>query len=199
MLSQGGHEMNSLKPNALVLAAGALALGAAPLAQADYGYASNVAGNVEFARVLDVQPLMRTVMVQVPVRECVEVPGYSTPVQPRGGQGTAGTTIAGGVIGGLVGNNFGGGNGKDAMRILGAVVGAAVGNDIARERNAARPVSYTQVQPVTQCTTRQVSRQEERFDGYHVTYEFNGRRYSTQTREHPGSLIPVHVSVQPAF
>lgn len=191
--------MNNRKSNSLSLATGALLLGAAPLAMAEYGHPSNVAGNVEFARVLDVQPLMRTVTVQVPVRECVEVPGYAAPVQARAGQGTAGATIAGGVIGGLVGNNFGGGNGRDAMRILGAVVGAAVGNDLARERQANRPASYTQVQPVTQCTTRQVSRAEERFDGYHVTYEFNGRRYSTQTREHPGSMMPVHVSVQPAL
>lgn len=191
--------MNSLKSDALVLVAGALALGAAPLALADPAYASNVAGNVEFARVLDVQPLMRTVMVQAPVRECVEVAGYTAPVHSRGGQRTAGATIAGGVIGGLVGNNFGGGNGKDAMRILGAVVGAAVGNDIARERNSVRHAGYTEVQPVTQCTTRQVSRAEDRFDGYHVTYEFNGRRYTTQTREHPGSMMPVHVSVQPAL
>ena len=191
--------MKSLKPNALALTAGALTLGATPLALADYSHASNVAGNVEFARVLDVQPVMRTVTVQVPVRECVEVAGYSAPVHARPGQRTAGATIAGGVIGGLVGNNFGGGNGKDAMRILGAVVGAAVGNDIARERNATRPASYTAVQPVTQCTTRQVSRAEDRFDGYHVTYEFNGRRYTTQTREHPGNMMPVHVSVQPAL
>ncbi|MCC5794815.1 MAG: hypothetical protein JJT85_08785 [Chromatiales bacterium] len=175
------------------LPAGLALLAAAPLATA-----ANVAGNIEFARVLDVQPMVRSVMVQVPVRECVEVPGQIRPVQSAQ-QGTVGATVAGGVIGGLVGNNFGGGSGNDAMRLFGTLVGAAVGNDLARQRQAAQPVYWEQGAPVTQCTTRQVSRTEERFDGYSVTYEFHGRRYTTVTREHPGELMPVHVSVQPAL
>ncbi len=39
-------------------------------------------------------------------------------------------TVAGGVIGGLLGNQVGGGNGKTAMTVLGAAGGAFAGNKI---------------------------------------------------------------------
>jgi outer membrane lipoprotein SlyB len=49
-------------------------------------------------------------------------------------------TVAGGVIGGLLGNQVGGGNGKTAMTVLGAAGGAYAGNKI--EQNMKKVTVY---------------------------------------------------------
>ncbi|HYW56605.1 MAG TPA: glycine zipper 2TM domain-containing protein [Polaromonas sp.] len=71
-----------------------------------------------------------------------------TPVQRQGevnGVNVGGTTVglgtvAGGVVGGLLGNQVGGGNGKTAMTVLGAAGGAFAGNQI--EKNMKKVTVY---------------------------------------------------------
>jgi outer membrane lipoprotein SlyB len=71
-----------------------------------------------------------------------------TPVQRQGqvngvavGNTTIGLgTVAGGVVGGLLGNQVGGGNGKTAMTVLGAAGGAFAGNQI--EKNMKKVTVY---------------------------------------------------------
>jgi uncharacterized protein YcfJ len=45
--------------------------------------------------------------------------------------GCAGATVAGAVIGGAIGNQFGGGSGKDILTAGGAVAGGLAGNNAA--------------------------------------------------------------------
>lgn len=63
-----------------------------------------------------------TVSTPVRVNECrnVDVPIYGT----RDRRGSDGDVLAGAIVGGVIGNQFGGGSGKDAMTVLGAIVGA---------------------------------------------------------------------------
>lgn len=71
-----------------------------------------------------------------------------TPVQRQGdvngvavGDTTIGLgTVAGGVVGGLLGNQVGGGSGKTAMTVLGAAGGAFAGNQI--EKNMKKVTVY---------------------------------------------------------
>ncbi len=71
-----------------------------------------------------------------------------TPVQRQGdvngvavGNTTIGLgTVAGGVVGGLLGNQVGGGSGKTAMTVLGAAGGAFAGNQI--EKNMKKVTVY---------------------------------------------------------
>ncbi|MDP1741588.1 MAG: glycine zipper 2TM domain-containing protein [Polaromonas sp.] len=71
-----------------------------------------------------------------------------TPVQRQGevngvavGNSTIGLgTVAGGVVGGLLGNQVGGGSGKTAMTVLGAAGGAFAGNQI--EKNMKKVTVY---------------------------------------------------------
>ena len=42
------------------------------------------------------------------------------------------------------------------------------------------------------------NRIDERVTGYNVTYDYQGRRYMTQTTHPPGDRIPVSVDVRPA-
>jgi uncharacterized protein YcfJ len=145
----------------------------------------------DYARVVDVEPLVRRVRVTTPQRECWD----ETRVDDRRGPRTsAGGAILGAVIGGVIGHQIGSGRGRDAATAAGAVIGAGVG---ARqgERNGNSPTrEYT----VERCDTRYSDHWEERVDGYRVTYVYNGRRQVTQLPYKPGDRIRVRVDVSPA-
>ena len=190
--------MNRLAQSGITVLVSCLVIGVAMTsqAQAGSGWSPSVSGDVEYARVVSVTPQIRTVQVQVPIRECEEVAGYFVHTPQVSRQNIAPTVIAGGVIGGLVGNNVGSGSGRDAARIFGTLAGAAIASDIARERQQVT-TSRTWVPGSTQCTTRNTFRTEERLDGYLVTYEYRGVHYTTHMREHPGTRLPVQVTVRP--
>ena len=162
------------------------------------------AGGAEFARVVDVTPIVRMVRVETPARECWNETEYRS-VQVAGGYSagrarTAAPTIAGGIIGGVIGRQFGNGSGRDAMTAVGALVGASMANQAAHnEAHASGPARYAQ-QPVTveRCETRVSYHEEERIEGYRVTYVYAGREYMTTMASPPGNRIPVRVSVVPA-
>ncbi len=148
---------------------------------------------IEYAEVTQVVPLYRQVTVEVPVRECFENRGYSGQQQRnRNGRSSVPGMIVGGIVGGIIGNQFGRGHGNDAATIAGTLIGAGIGSN-ATSRRAAVPY------PATTCTTRYEMRTEQRADGYRVTYEYDGKLYSTRTHKLPGQQIPVRVSVRPAF
>jgi uncharacterized protein YcfJ len=148
----------------------------------------------DYARVVDVQPLMTRVRVSTPQRECWD----ETRVDERGYGGprtSAGGALLGAVIGGVIGHQIGSGRGRDAATAAGVVIGAGVGARQA-ERNAANPPprEYT----VQRCDTRYTDHWEERIDGYRVTYVYNGRRQVTELPYRPGERIRVRVDVSPA-
>lgn len=148
----------------------------------------------DYARVVDVQPLMTRVRVSTPQRECWD----ETRVDARsygGPRTSAGGALLGAVIGGVIGHQIGSGRGRDAATAAGVVIGAGVGARQA-ERNAGNPPprEYT----VQRCDTRYSDHWEERIDGYRVTYVYNGRRQVTELPYRPGERIRVRVDVSPA-
>lgn len=158
---------------------------------------------VEYARVVDVTPIVRQVRVETPARECWRETEYRTVRHEEryyDGRpaGSAVPAIAGGILGGVIGSQFGSGSGRDAMTALGVVVGAGMAAEAARN-DGHRQVSYEQ-RPVTveRCQTTVAYQTEERIDGYRVTYVYAGREYTTTTASHPGNRIPVRVTVVPA-
>jgi uncharacterized protein YcfJ len=162
---------------------------------------------IDYARVVDVAPIVQRIRVQTPARECWQEIEYQTFRQEthvpghHGRVRTAGPTIAGGLIGGVIGRQFGGGSGRDAMTAVGALVGASMGNQAAiNEAHAGSTrVAYEQ-RPVSveRCQTTTSFHEEERIQGYRVTYVYAGREYQTTTATHPGTSIPVRVTVVPA-
>jgi uncharacterized protein YcfJ len=161
-------------------------------------------GDFDYARVVDVQPLVTRVRVSTPQRECWDETRYD----PRYGNGgyngnsplprsSAGGAVLGGIVGAVIGHQIGHGRGRDAATAVGAVVGAAVGSQQAQRRGAyasAPPQQYT----VQRCETRYRDEWQERTDGYRVTYVYNGRRQVTQLPYRPGDRIRVRVDVSPA-
>ena len=101
---------------------------------------------------------------------------------------------AGGIVGGVVGNQFGGGHGKTALTVAGTLLGASVGHEY--NRSHYRPRST--VEHVRRCETVDRYEQQQQLVGYRVKYRYEGQIYYTETDEHPGKFIPVRVRVTPA-
>jgi uncharacterized protein YcfJ len=155
----------------------------------------------DYAKVVDVQPLITRVRVNTPQRECwdetrVEGGGYRNGPLPRS---NAGATLLGAAIGAALGNQIGSGSGRRAATVGGAVIGAAIGRDQAEKRNAQYgSVGPTREYTVERCETRYREEWQERVDGYRVTYIYNGRRQVTEMPYDPGDRIRVRVDVSPA-
>jgi len=138
----------------------------------------------DFARVVRVAPQVE--QVNYPQQECRT---EYVPVQRQ--QRGMGGSIVGGLAGGIIGNQVGGGSGRTVATAAGAIAGAIVGDRL--ENNDSGVV--TEHQPVRQCRT--VDNWQSRTNGYAVTYEYQGRTYSTVMPYDPGERMRVRVSVMP--
>lgn len=143
------------------------------------------------ARVVSVEPIYRQVEVSVPVEECwrekVRVTSYrdysrDSFVAP----------IAGAILGGVVGNQFGGGSGKDALTLGGALLGATIGDNVRKRHHRSMSPRYQQ-----RCTTAYRYETRKELDGYHVLYRYDGEVSRIRMPYDPGHTIRVRVSVSP--
>lgn len=169
-----------MKKRSIILAMSVLA--APGLLWADNGFHDK-------ARVISSQPLYEVVRVNEPEERC-----WNEQVRHRGGSRSDSytPTIAGAIVGGVVGNQFGKGSGKDAMTVAGALLGASVGNDLGK-----RP-TRGYVTSERRCELVDHFREHEELVGYDVKYKYNGKVFHTRTDRDPGKFIEVRVSVVPA-
>jgi uncharacterized protein YcfJ len=144
------------------------------------------------ARVISVTPQFER--VNTPRQECrteyVRESVYEAPQRSVGG------AIIGGVTGGLLGSTIGKGRGRVAAAAVGAGIGAIVGDRVDNDRRGydnGRERVVTR--PVESCVT--VDNWSQVPAGYLVSYEYNGRQYTTVTNQDPGRFIPVNVHVRP--
>ena len=184
---------------AVALALASLGFSASAGADSYYKKASYSQGSqraqYDYAPVTKVEPIVRYVTVKTPVRECWTETEY-VEVNPRR-RSTGGSALVGAIIGGVVGHQFGSGRGNDAATVAGSLIGAAVGSESARKANRRRnPEVYSR--PVERCATTMETHEEERIDGYRVTYRYHGQRYVTEMPYDPGREIRVRVDVRPA-
>jgi len=128
--------------------------------------------STEFAKVLNYSPLPGP---QIARQICAPVT-----VTREGGSGNnVGASVAGGLVGALVGSRFGGGHGRDAATVAGAIGGAIVGDNM-----ASGPSTTTH----QQCNTVYESGPPS---GYQVTYDYKGKLYTTTTRNPPTEYLKV--------
>lgn len=152
--------------------------------------------HVEYARVVDVQPIYRSVEVRVPRDECWdERVVYQDRDRHADGNRTAGLLI-GAAAGGAAGHQFGNGRGRDAATIIGALIGATIGQDAAARQGP--PAVREEVAYEQRCRTVSDREIEQHVQGYDVTYRYQGRTYHTRMPYDPGDSIPVNVDVRPA-
>ena len=145
----------------------------------------------DMAKVVDVDPVYRTVEITRPERHCwdEDVDHYHP------ARGTYAGTVLGGIIGGVVGNamSHGSHRGRDAATVAGALLGSAIGHDASRDRDGGYYTTSTE----RRCEVTHKTTYEEELVGYDVTYRYNGRLFTTRTQEHPGKRIPVMIDVRP--
>ena len=178
---------------AVLLALPCLAL--TQVAQASHDDDTEGGGVYDYAKVVRVDPMIRHVRISQPRRECSQeqVPVYES----ERGYRSATPTILGGIIGGVVGNTMGYGRGKTVATVAGTVLGGSIGRDIGYQNNPPRD-GYTRYATQDTCHVVDNYRDEERIDGYRVTYRYRGAEYVTRTDHDPGDKIRVRVDVQPA-
>ena len=125
------------------------------------------------AEVTSSTPITQQVVQKVPEQQCsiVDVPIYSQ------GNASTGDVLAGAIIGGVIGNQFGKGKGNDAATVLGAIIGA----DTANKKNGNKTiVGYKQVQ---QCNTIYIETVADKIVGYQSTFKTTeGEVYTFQTK-----------------
>lgn len=179
-----------------------LALAGAAVAQPYHGDARFVDDTeYDWARVVRVDPIIENYDEPIERDVCRSEPVeyYEPRYAYRSGDSRDGTggALLGAIIGGALGNTVGRGDGRRAATIAGAVIGGSVGHNRAT-RGGYREVggSYRQSSERV-CETRVDYQRREQVVGYDVTYEYNGRAYSTRTDAHPGDRIQVAVSVAP--
>jgi uncharacterized protein YcfJ len=148
----------------------------------------------DYASVTHVEPIVRQVRIESPRRECRDEVRYVEARPHISDPAVGGRTLLGSVIGGVIGHQFGSGSGQDAATVAGALIGAGVGYDSAVRRAS----SSVREEVVQRCDVRYEHEYEERIDGYHVTYEYNGREFTTRMPHDPGEKIRVRVAVAPA-
>jgi uncharacterized protein YcfJ len=148
----------------------------------------------DYAPVRNVTPITRQVRVETPRRECFDDVRYVESRPDISDPQVGGRTVLGGIIGGVIGHQIGSGRGRDVATIAGAAIGAGVGYNTAAKRGSPDVREET----VQRCEVRYDEQYEERIEGYRVTYEYNGREFTTRMPYDPGDRIRVRVAVAPA-
>jgi uncharacterized protein YcfJ len=175
------------------LATAALLLGLATQAVADNGRYRGAGPVYDYADVISAQPIVRYVTVSAPVQECWDDVEYYTVDQRPPGLGAK--TLAGAIIGGVIGHQIGSGRGNDAATVAGTLIGASLANQSAYSKGGYASTQYSR--PVKRCETRYREHQEERIDGYQVVYRYRGQKYATRMPHDPGRSLRVRVDIRP--
>jgi len=183
-----------MKTPILLTAALVLSLASSPLyarhGQGEYDNDYND-GSVFYdkAKVINIKPMMEVVQVPVSSRECwtdeVEYEGRRS--NPNGGM------VAGGIIGGVLGNQIGKGHrDRGVATVAGTIIGGVIGRDVASKQQAEPYVSQERT-----CRTTNKYYEEERLAGYRVTYRYRGRTFTREMAQEPGKFVRVRVALQP--
>ncbi len=148
--------------------------------------------HVDYAKVIDVDPIYKTIKHQVPQQSCWTETRY----QPVDDYRSHTPTILGTLIGGAIGNEVG--HSKTNKKV-GAVVGGVLGATIARDWSHKRQPHQSRSRAVNEevCETNYHTETEEKIVGYKVRYRYKGEHYRTRMDHHPGKRIKVAVQVSP--
>jgi len=148
-------------------------------------------GGQDWAQVVSATPVVQVISVPQHQRVCRQVQVRRMVPERR----SATPSILGAVIGGIIGNQFGGGRGRAAMTVAGAALGSSVAQDEQYRRYP--PRHYQTVED--RCGYETHWHNQEQITAWDVTYRYQGKLYQTRMNERPGDRIPVRVEVSPAW
>ena len=188
-----------------LIIAGVIGAVSLPVTAKNYNQRNNAA--FDYAKVVDVSPVVETYQVNHPVEKCwderVSVREYDR--SPRSKSATP--VIAGAILGGLVGNRVGkrgGGNARDVATVAGAVLGGSIGRDVKLRNRGKYDRNYskghrTSYKTVQHCELQDSYVTKEKVVGYDVAYKYRGNVFYTQLDQHPGDKIKVKITVDPVY
>ncbi len=143
----------------------------------------NFIGNKEpaYAQVLKVTEATQT--IQVPREVCEDI--AVTQQQPVKDEKRIVGTVAGALLGGVLGNQVGGGSGKKIATVAGAAAGGYAGNKV--QQNMQAKDTYTTIEK--RCHS--VNESKVKSLGYDVSYQLGDETGSVRMDHRPGERIPV--------
>lgn len=166
----------------LIVSLSAIALITPVMAQAtDARYA--------WARVIEAEPVTRITRRPVEERVCWQEEVYREIPERR----SRVPVVLGAVLGGVIGNQFGGGSGRDAMTLAGAAVGSALVADHQRQQHPQR--FYAALED--RCGINTEWTESRTVIGWDVVYEYQGETYLARVPDEPGDRIRIEVAVRP--
>lgn len=147
----------------------------------------------EYATVVAADPIVKTVRVTTPRKECWEEDVvYRRERHHDDGVGT----VVGGIIGGAIGNAVGHKKrNKQVGAVVGAVLGATVGHAVSSQNRTSTEHRGTE----EVCEVYHDFHEEERIVGYDVRYRYNDVTYATRTTREPGETLKIRVSISPVI
>lgn len=145
------------------------------------GVTKLLGGPASYAQVIKVTPLTRT--IETPRQDCRDVP--VTRQKPAKDERQLLGTLAGAVVGGVIGHQVGGGSGRDIATVAGAAAGGYGGNRL--EKNYQDRQTETVME--RQCQT--VTDRSEKPSGYSVRYRLGNQEATVRMDHDPGDRIPV--------
>lgn len=178
----GGNPQAQATPANMTMATSAATAQLPPGEVAANGAQPNApAAQPQFARVVAVQPITKSVTTSKPHQECrdeqVAVPEHYKDKNQIGG------AVVGGLVGALAGHQVGGGKGKTLATVAGAAGGAYAGHEIQKnhqENNQATTGTRNVCHTVTDKTS------STKTVGYDVTYTLNGQAGHIRMDHSPG-------------
>jgi len=191
--------LNLTATSKALIIAGVIAVVSLPVAANKYQKNHN--SIYDYAKVVDVQPLIETYQVNQPVEQCwderVQRNRYDD--YNRYSRSNSNTpSILGAIIGGAIGNRFGHGDGRKIATLAGAVLGSSIGRDVKHSKKHQRShnnqYGYNTVQ---RCELRDSYVTKEQVVGYDVTYKYRGNVFHTKMAQQPRDKIKVMITVNP--
>jgi uncharacterized protein YcfJ len=142
-----------------------------------------------WADVVEAVPVTRIIRRPVETEVCWQEEVYRQVPEHR----SKAPQIFGAILGGIVGNQFGGGSGQDIMTVAGAALGHSIAKD--QQRRLYPKKFYASLED--RCDVNTEWKESQQVLGWDVTYAYQGVTYLTRMDEEPGEQIKVEVNVSP--
>ncbi len=156
---------------------------------------------IDYARVFSTEPVYKSSKTYYPERECrIEHSHdvrHSRQNEYHHNNNTG--TLAGAIVGGVLGHQVGHGRSRDIATVAGAIVGAAVANNHTNEgyKKYKNNHRYPHRHEIENCRTKTTSHYTRKLVGFDVTYKYKGEIFHTFMEKHPGKRIKVSISITP--
>ena len=135
-------------------------------------------------------PIVRTTTEKIPHQSCYD---QRVKVLRSSGNHSATPSLFGAILGGTAAGALGhNSHYQPVIAGAGALLGASIGNDYSHRRDAS---DYYVTE--NHCEVDYELRDVDQIIGYRVSYQYGDTIYQTETRNHPGESMTLHVDLRP--